>query len=263
MNASTRLPLLLRIVSVLVAAYLVAPLLVLIPVSFTGKQSFEFPPTSWSLDYYAKFFTDPMWQNSLRSSVLIAVVVAIVATVIGTLAAFTLTRVAFRGREFTRVLLLTPMMVPSIVAAVAAFSVALRLGLVGSFGGFVVTHTMLALPFVIVAVGASLSSFDTRLEDAAAGLGANRFSTLTRVTLPLLLPGVLSGAVFAFVTSFDEVVIALYLQSPVLRTLPVQMYTSVKLQTDPTIAAASTVIVVVTSAIILLPQLLRKAQSRD
>lgn len=263
MNDTVRVPLALRIISVLVAVYLIAPLLVIIPVSFTGKQSFEFPPSSWSFDYYIKFFTDPVWQSSLRNSLVLALVVAVVATVLGTLAAFALTRVVFRGREFSRTILLTPMMVPSIVSAVAVYAVALRLGLIGNFGGFVAAHTMLALPFVIVAVSASLSSFDSRLEDASAILGANKWQTLTRVTLPLLMPGVLSGAVFAFVTSFDEVVMALYLQTPQLRTLPVQMYTSVKLQTDPTIAAASTVIVVATTAIILLPQLLRKAGSRD
>ncbi|WP_166868543.1 MULTISPECIES: ABC transporter permease [unclassified Salinibacterium] len=259
MNTATRLPLYLRIIGVVVAVYLIAPLLVIIPVSFTGKQSFEFPPKEWSLDYYVKFFTDDVWMGALRNSLVLAVVVAIVATVLGTLASFALVRVEFRGRELVRTVLLTPMMVPSIVAAVAVYAVALRTGLVGNFGGFVLAHTMLALPFVIVAVTASLGTFDTRLEHAASSLGANKFTTFRLVTLPLLLPGMLSGAVFAFVTSFDEVVMALYLQSPSLRTLPVQMYTSVKLQTDPTIAAASTVIVVITSAAILLPQLLRKA----
>ncbi len=259
MNTVTRLPLYLRVIGVFVAVFLIAPLLVIIPVSFTGKQSFEFPPKEWSLDYYVKFFTDEVWMGALRTSLVLAVVVAIVATVLGTLASFALVRVNFRGREFARTVLLTPMMVPSIVAAVAVYAVALRTGMVGNFLGFVIAHTMLALPFVIVAVTASLGTFDVRLEDAASSLGANKFTTFRLVTLPLLLPGMLSGAVFAFVTSFDEVVMALYLQSPTLRTLPVQMYTSVKLQTDPTIAAASTVIVVITSAVILLPQLLRKA----
>ena len=258
-----RVPWYLTATAVLVGIYLVAPLLIVIPLSFTGSDSFAYPPRSWSLDYYVKFFTDPVWQEALRNSIVLAVGVTVLSTVLGTLASFGIERTKFWARGSVKAILLLPMVVPGIVVAVAVYAVFLKLNLVGNFFGILLAHSMLALPFVIVAVTASLGSFDRRLEHAAAVLGANRWISLVKVTLPLILPGILSGAVFAFVTSFDEVVIALYLQSPQLRTLPIQMFTSIRLQIDPTIAAASTVIVIVTSAAILLPQLLRKAVPRD
>lgn len=257
-----KLPIPLGIIVTIVAIYLIAPMLVVIPLSFTGSASFAFPPKTWSLDYYVRFFTEPVWRDALFTSIRIGLTATLAATIIGTSAAIGLAKMRFRGKNLVNGLLLMPMIVPTIIVAVAVYAMFLRWNLVGTFWGIAVAHTMLALPFVVVSVGASLSSFDTRLELAAASLGANRWSTLRLIKIPLLTPGILSGALFAFVTSFDEVVIALYLQSPEVRTLPVQMFTSVMLNTDPTIAAASTVIVVVTTAVIIVPQLIRKGRTR-
>ena len=185
----------------------------------------------------------------------------LLATVLGTAASVALVRGRFPGKSFVNGLLLAPMIVPVIVVAVATFGTFLRWQLVGTFTGFLLAHTVLALPFVVVTVSSALRTFDDRLELAAASLGAGPLTRLRRVTLPLVLPGVLSGAVFAFVTSFDEVVVALYLQAPQMRTLPVRMYTSVTSEIDPTIAAASTLILVVTTLLILLPQLIRRGES--
>lgn len=245
----------------LVAFYLVAPTLIVIPLSFTDRASFDFPPKSWSLRYYQAFLTTPEWRDALFTSLKLGVAVMLLATVLGTAASVALVRGRFPGKSFVNGLLLAPMIVPVIVVAVATFGTFLRWQLVGTFTGFLLAHTVLALPFVVVTVSSALRTFDDRLELAAAGLGAGPLTRLRRVTLPLVLPGVLSGAVFAFVTSFDEVVVALYLQAPQMRTLPVRMYTSVTSEIDPTIAAASTLILVVTTLLILLPQLIRRGES--
>nr|WP_240940749.1 ABC transporter permease [Planosporangium flavigriseum] len=173
--------------------------------------------------------------------------VALVATAAGTATAVALTRSKFRGQQAVRGLVLAPMIVPVIVVAVGLYALFLKAQLLGTTFGFVVAHSVLALPFVVIPVTASLQGFDRRLENAAAICGANRWSTFRQVTLPLVAPGVVSGALFAFVTSFDEVVMALFIQSPYLQTLPVKMYSSVTRDTDPTIAAAATLILAFTT----------------
>lgn len=248
----------LRLWAVLVGAVLVVPTLVVLPLSFTGRRSFAFPPQDWSLDWYRNLFTDPGWRDSLLMSAQIALGVAVAATVLGTAAALALDRGRIPGKGAINGLLLAPMVIPQIVAAIGIYSVLLQWRLSGTVAGFVIAHTAIALPFVVVAVSAALRGYDRRLERAAASLGAGPLTTFGKVTLPIILPGVLSGAVFAFVTSLDEVVVALYLQSPTLHTLPVQMFSSVTVETDPTIASASSLVLVVTTALILLPQLLRR-----
>ncbi|MBU8819476.1 MULTISPECIES: ABC transporter permease [Mycolicibacterium] len=239
----------------IVALWLVAPSLVVIPLSFTDRPTFTFPPTGWSTQWYANFFSDPSWMAALQASIQVGVLVAIVATVCGTAAALALSRTRFFGQQGLRALLLAPMLVPVIVIAIGLYALFLRLNLLGTTFGFVVAHSVLALPFVIIPVMASLQGFDRRLEDAAAICGAGRWTTFRTVTLPLVAPGVLSGAVFAFATSFDEVVLSLFIQSPYLQTLPVRMYSSVTRDTDPTIAAAATLILALTTVVTVLASL--------
>jgi putative spermidine/putrescine transport system permease protein len=248
----------LKVWCLVVVVWLMAPVLIIIPLSFSDAQSFRYPPQGWSLTWYARFFSDPAWSNALVTSLVIALLVMVLTTIVGTAAAYALDRGNLPGRTVLSALLLAPMIVPGIVTAVAILGVFIRWNLNGTLPGFVLAHTVIALPFTFVAVTASLRSFDRRLERAAMSLGAGSWYTFRRITLPLVMPGVLSGAVFAFVTSLDEVVIALYLQTPDLRTLPVQMFNSVTIDVDPTIAAASTIILIVTTAAILLPQLLKR-----
>lgn len=233
----------------LVAIWLMAPSLVVIPLSFTGKPSFNFPPDSWSTRWYANFFSDNTWYNALGNSVQVGLLVVLFSTVIGTAASVALTRGNWRGGGLVRAALLAPMIVPVIVVAVGLYALFLKMHLLGTIIGFVAAHTVLALPFVIIPVTATLQGFDRRLENAAAICGANRWTTFRTVTLPLVAPGVVSGAVFAFVTSFDEVVMSLFIQSPYLQTLPVRMYNSVTRDTDPTIAAAATLVLLLTTVI--------------
>ena len=232
-----------------VAGWLVAPSLVVIPLSFTDRPTFTFPPTGWSTQWYTNFFTDPSWLWALEASIRVGLLVAVVATICGTAAAVAFRRTRFFGDQGLRALLLSPMIVPVIVVSIGIYAIYLRLNLLGTTVGFVVAHSVLALPFVIIPVSASLAGFDRRLEDAAAVCGAGRWTTFRTVTLPQVAPGVLSGALFAFATSFDEVVLSLFIQSPYLQTLPVRMYASVTRDTDPTIAAAATVILALTTVL--------------
>ena len=240
----------------LVALWLVAPSLIVIPLSFTDKPTFTFPPTGWSTQWYASFFSDPGWTSALLASLKVGLLVVVVATVSGTAAAMALSRSAFRGRQTVRALLLAPMIAPVIVVAIGLYALFLQANLLGTTFGFVVAHSVLALPFVVIPVMASLQGFDRRLESASAICGASKWDTFRQVTLPLVAPGVLSGALFAFVTSFDEVVLSLFIQSPYLQTLPVKMYASVTRDTDPTIAAAATLILALTTLVTVVATIL-------
>lgn len=249
--------------STLVAAWLVVPTLIVIPISFTGENSFAFPPQSWSLDYYKNFFTDQRWLNSLFNSLLIALAATAIATVLGTMAAYGLSLATFfRGKQAAHQLFLGPLIMPSIVVAVATYLVFLQWNLVGTLAGFIAIHAILGIPFVVTNVTTALSSFDYNLERASAILGASRFKTFMQVTLPTIRPGIVAGALFAFVISFDEVVVSLFIQSPMLQTLPVRMYTSVAEEVDPTISSASTIVLAVSAPLLLLANTRNKRKTK-
>ncbi|MFD2251399.1 putative spermidine/putrescine transport system permease protein [Pseudochelatococcus lubricantis] len=241
----------LGLVCMLVAVWLVAPTLVVIPMSFNENKSLAFPPVGFSWQWYENFLTNPEWSSSFFNSLKVASLVAVVATVLGTLAAFGLDRMRnVTTSGFLRMLLITPMVVPGVVLAIGIYAVYLDTRLVGTLTGFVLAHTILAIPFVLIAVSASLEVFDKRLETAAASCGAGRLTAFRTVTLPLILPGILSGLLFAFVTSFDEIIVALFISNPYLKTLPVQIFTSITRDADPTVAAVGTILFLATSFII-------------
>ncbi|MGM7667598.1 ABC transporter permease [Microbacterium sp. A93] len=239
-----------RIIGTLTAIILIGPALVVIPLSFTDRDSFQFPPSGWSLNYYERLFTEPVWVQSIGLSLMLAIVVAICTTVLGTLAALGISRLSGKIASSVRVVLMVPLVVPGIVAAVAIYQSFLSAGIDGTFGGFILAHTALALPIAMVTVTSALQDVGPNQELASQSLGAGPVATFMSVTLPQIRGGVIGGALFAFVTSFDEVVVSLFIQSPSFRTLPVQMYSSVTTEADPTIAAASTVVLVLTTALI-------------
>jgi putative spermidine/putrescine transport system permease protein len=245
-----------------VAVWLVAPAFVVIPLSFTDKASFQFPPTGWSLRWYEAFFENPEWIDSVVTSAKLAVVVTVLATILGTAMALVLTRERVVAKGVLWAIVLSPLVVPTVVAAVGIYAVYIKWHLTGRFWGLVAAHTCLAIPLVTVAVSASLSSLDKRLGDAAASLGATPWRTFKQVTLPIVAPGVLTGAVFAFVTSFDEIVIALLLQSADSRTLPVKMFSSLTVNIDPTVAVASTFTMIMTISVLLLLGRMRREGRR-
>lgn len=241
-----------------VALLLVAPALAVVPLSFTSKQSFQFPPTGWSLRWYREFFDNPDWITSLTISIELSLVVTGLATVMGTLVALVLNR-RFPGKSLLWGVVLAPLVIPSIVAAVGIYAVYITWHLTGTFIGLVLAHTCLAIPFVTVTVASGLASMDRRLSLAAASLGANPWRAFRAVTLPIMLPSVLGGAVLAFATSFDELVISLLLQSPDVRPLPVMMFSSLTFNIDPTVAVASTFTMLITTSVALVIALARRA----
>ncbi|WP_368498802.1 ABC transporter permease [Herbiconiux sp. A18JL235] len=244
------------VVGTLVALYFILPTLIVIPLSFSSASAFEFPPKDFSLRWYENFFTDPIWLGSLGNSFLVAILAALIATVVGTAAAVGLNRLTGRFAGFLRTLLMVSMVTPAIVVAVAVYISFLQWHLVGTLQGYVLAHAALGVPFVLVSVTTALGGFDPKLLRASASLGAPPFRSFLRVTMPLISRGVLTGAIFAFVTSFDEVVIALFLRAPTFQTLPVQMYNSVTFELDPTISASSSLVVVVVTVIFLVPLLI-------
>jgi putative spermidine/putrescine transport system permease protein len=254
---------LLALACLLVAVWLVAPTLVVVPMSFNGNKSLAFPPQGFSWQWYGNFFTNPEWSSSFFNSLKVAVLVAVLATVLGTLAAFGLARMRARPAGVLRLLLLTPMVVPGVVLAIGIYAVYLNTQLVGTLIGFVLAHTILAVPFVLIAVSANLEVFDRRLETAAASLGAGPLTTFRTVTLPLIAPGVLSGLLFAFATSFDEIIVSLFITNPYLKTLPVQIYTSITRDADPTVAAVGTILLCATTLLIGGGMLLLGRQSKE
>jgi putative spermidine/putrescine transport system permease protein len=260
MTESWRHPrrLLMAALGTLTVFYLLAPTLVIVPMSFTQARILSFPPQGFSFQWYQRMFTDPQWASGIVNSMQVATLTAILATVLGTLAALGLTRGRFPGRTLVNALALSPLIVPVVVIAIGMFGLFVQWRIAGSLVGLVIAHTALALPFVIVNVGASLRTMDRNLELAAANLGADPRRSFMHVTLPLILPGVLAGAIFAFITSWDEVVIAIFMTSARFRTLPVEMWEQVRQVVDPTVAAVSTTLLVVTTTLLVILFVVRR-----
>ena len=229
--------------SALVLFYLVLPILIIVPTSFNASAYMEFPPRAWSLRWYANFFASRQWTDAAWLSLRVAVVVAAISTLLGTLAAFAIVRGRFRGRRWVEYFLLSPMVVPVIVFAIGLYFLFSRLHLVGKPLALYLGHTVLATPLVIVIVASALRSRDRSVEYAARSLGAGYFRTLWEVVLPLIRPAVLSGAAFAFLASFDEVIVAIFVGGPSATTLPKRMWDNVRNEIDPTLTAISSLLV--------------------
>lgn len=246
----------------LIILYLIFPILVVIPLSFSSAHYLTFPPPGFSLQWYHKFFSRPDWRNAAVLSLWIACSVMVLATVLGTAASLGLVRGRFRGRQSINTFLISPMVVPSIIVAIGLYFFYARIGLVGHPIALIVAHTALAVPFVVVNVSATLYGFDERLEFAAMNLGANRWQTFRQVTLPIIRPGVMAGALFAFITSWDELIVAIFVSGTGAVTLPRKMWDSIRFEIDPTIAAVSTLLIVFTATLFVSAELLRRRSER-
>lgn len=251
----------LPIVSALVAAYLLLPILLIIALSFGSSQWLRFPPPGWTLRWYAAVFADPQWLESFLTSLKIAATVSILSVAIGLVTSLGLTRGTFPGREILRALFLTPMILPVVVLAVALYAFFLRLHLNGTFLGFVIAHLVIALPLAIVAISNGLERFDREIETAAIVCGASPLEALVRVTLPNIRLSLINGAIFSFLASWDEVVIAIFMASPDIQTLPVRIFSALRLDLSPVIAAVSTLLVVLTACLMAVAALIRKARA--
>ena len=242
--------------------FLVAPILVIVPLSFNAGAFFTYPLAGVSLQWYREFLTGVQWQRAVENSLIVAVGATAVATSLGTLAALGLHRVRLPFRRAIVAVLLSPMVVPVIITAVGMFYFYARIGIANTLGGLIVAHAALGIPFVFVTVGAVLSTLDDNLVRAAASLGAGPVRVFRAVVLPLILPGVVSGALFAFVTSWDDVVVAIFLAGPRQHTLPRQMWSGIREFISPTLLAVATLLIVLSISLMLVVELLRRKGER-
>jgi putative spermidine/putrescine transport system permease protein len=255
---------LLGLLALATALWQLLPIVLFIPVSFTGAQSFRFPPPSWSTRWWEALVNNPQWIQAFVNSFLVAVAVCVISTTLGTLAAFGIVRSRSKLAGIVRLLTLTPVIMPSIIVAVGIYSLFLRWHLTGSYLGFVLAYAGMGAPFTIIVVAASVQTMDRNLERAAMSLGAGPLATFRLVTLPFIRPGLLAGAFFAFMGSFDEVITALFISSPRMRTLPVVVWNNTTDQIDPTVAVIATVylMVVGTGLLAIFAFQLRSASTR-
>lgn len=243
---------------VAVCAYLIMPTIAIVPVSFSDTDFIVFPPKGFTTRWYRAFLAEGVWRNATAASFLIATATAVLATALGTAAALGLRQLGQRMSRLLMWALLLPMLVPSIITAVALYRVFAPLGLVGSKLGMILGHTLLALPFVIINVSAVVQKIDWRIVDAARSLGASAGVAFYKVTLPAIAPGVAAGAVFAFLTSFDEVVVSIFLAGVGSTTLPVQMWSGIRFELSPAIASASCALVLLSVVVLVVTQLLQR-----
>ena len=269
-----------RLICAAIFFFLIFPILVILPLSFNAEDFFTFTPEmlafdpeGYSLKHYRDFFTNPDWQLALRNSFVIAPFATLLAVAFGTLAAIGLSQSHVPFRSTIMAILISPMIVPLIISATGMFFFYSRVGqfateTVGmnqefvNFAKIVLGHAALGTPFVIITVTATLVGFDRSLTRAAANLGADPVTTFFKVQMPLIVPGVISGALFAFITSFDEVVVVLFLGSASQKTLPWQMFTGLREQISPTILAVATIMVVISVALLTTLEFLRRRSER-
>jgi putative spermidine/putrescine transport system permease protein len=221
-----------------VFAFLLVPLAVIVPVSFTAADYLAFPPPGLSLRWYAAYFNDPAWIAATGRSLAIAAAATVLATALGTMLAFSIVRGRYPGRGIVAHVATAPLVIPTIVYSIAVYSLFSAMKLIGQWHGIALAHAVHALPFVVLIVGASLRTVDPVQEQAAMGLGASRLGAMWRVTIPQLRPALISAAFLAFISSFDELVIAMFLGGTKV-TLPKKMFDNIQLEIEPTVAAVS------------------------
>ena len=269
-----------RIVCGIIFIFLIMPILVVMPLSFNSQDFFtftpemlKFEPEGYSLKHYRDFFTNNEWQRSFKNSLLIAPVATLVSVSLGTLAAIGLSQSHVPFKRAIMAILISPMIVPLIISATGMFFfyshvgnfLEDRIGLDKNFVGYVkviLAHSVLGIPFVIITVTATLVGFDNSLTRAAASMGANPVKTFFKIQMPLILPGVISGGLFAFITSFDEVVVVMFVGSTNQKTLPWQMFTGLREQISPTILAVATILVAISIALLITLEMLRRRSER-
>lgn len=247
---------------ILVLAFLVLPTLIVIPMSFSDSQYLEFPPRRWSLRWYENYFASRSWWSATMTSLQAGLLTALVATPLGTAAAYGLflSRLPFANLAF--VLLVTPMIVPVILVGIAVFYAYVQLKLVNSLTGIVLAHTMLAVPIVLMIVTSALKSFDMNQERVARSLGASPVMAFFLVVVPQIRFSLLTAAILSFLTSFDEVIVAMFISGGDNSTLTRNMFAALRDQIDPTIAAISTIMIVVTTVLLVLSQLASGGEQR-
>lgn len=246
----------------LVFGFLVLPLIAIVPLSFNSSPFLTYPMPGLSWRWYEEFMDSTRWRLSIYNTMVVGISAAILATVMGTLASLSMARTRLPGRRVLMALIISPMVVPLVITALGMFFFFTKLGLTNSLLGLIVAHTVLGIPFVVITVSATLQGFDFNLPRAAASLGASPMFAFRKVTLPIIAPGVIVGGLFAFATSFDEVVVAIFLVGPGQRTLPRQMFSGIRENLDPTIAAAASFMMLISVILLVCVELLRRRSER-
>ncbi|WP_420475374.1 ABC transporter permease [Noviherbaspirillum sp. ST9] len=247
----------LRGMNALTLLFLVLPILVIIPLSFSESSFLSYPMPGVSLKWYQNLFDSEEWMRAAKNSFIVAPAATLIATVLGTLAAVGLNKAEFRGKGLVMAVLISPMVVPVVVVGVGVYLFFADIGLSESYAGLIIAHAALGAPFVVTTVSATLQGFNHNLVRASLSLGASPLSTFFRITLPVIAPGLVSGALFAFATSFDEVVITLFVAGPGQSTLPRQMFAGIRENITPTIAALATILIVFSTCLLLALEWLR------
>ncbi len=258
-----------RVICALIFLFLIFPILVILPLSFNAEPYFTFTeemltfdPAGYSLRWYNDLLSSQEWISSIRNSFIISIASTIIATTLGTLAALGLSRRNMPARGFITAVLISPMIVPLIITAAALFSFYARIELSQTFFSIIMAHVVLGTPFVVITVTAALASFDEQLIRASSSLGANQMTTFFQVILPLVLPGVIAGALFAFVTSLDEVVVVLFLAGPEQTPITVRMFSGLREEISPTILALATILVGISIVLLSTLELIRRRGER-
>jgi len=246
----------------LVFGFLVLPLIAIVPLSFNSSPFLTYPMPGLSWRWYEEFMDSTRWRLSIYNTMVVGISAAILATVMGTLASLSMARTRLPGRRVLMALIISPMVVPLVITALGMFFFFTKLGLTNSLLGLIVAHTVLGIPFVVITVSATLQGFDFNLPRAAASLGASPMFAFRKVTLPIIAPGVIVGGLFAFATSFDEVVVAIFLVGPGQRTLPRQMFSGIRENLDPTIAAAASFMILISVILLVCVEFLRRRSER-
>ena len=248
----------LYVVCGLIAFYMILPILIVIPMSFSSAEFLTFPPPGFSLKWFQRYFSNDSWIRPTWDSFQVAVIAMVFSTAIGTLASIALVRTRIWGKAVVNTLILAPMIIPVIIVSIALYSFFVRLGLVGSRASLVLGHSLLCTPFVVITISASLKGFDETLEQAAMICGATRLRTFFSVTLPIIRPGIIAGALFAFIISFDEIVISMFLCGIETRTLPMKMWEGIRMEINPVIAAVSTLLIFLSVILLILVEMVRR-----
>ncbi|HYD61792.1 MAG TPA: ABC transporter permease [Noviherbaspirillum sp.] len=247
----------LRGLNALTLLFLVLPILVIVPLSFSDSSFLSYPMPGVSLRWYQNLFESDEWMRAAKNSFIVAPAATLIATVLGTLAAVGLNKAEFRGKGLVMAVLISPMVVPVVVVGVGVYLFFAQIGLSESYTGLILAHAALGAPFVVTTVSATLQGFNHNLVRASLSLGASPLTTFFRITLPVIAPGLISGALFAFATSFDEVVITLFVAGPGQSTLPRQMFAGIRENISPTIAALATILIVFSTCLLLALEWLR------
>ncbi len=265
----SKFSLLMKLFSYVVFLFLVLPILILVPLSFNSGSFFSFSqemlsldPSAFSLRWYEDFFNDPKWMMAIKNSFIIAVFSTIVAVILGTIAAMGLNSPKVPFKNTLMLILISPMIIPLIILAAGMYFFYGYVNLLGTYTGLIIAHAILGVPFVLLNVLSALSAYDTNLTKASNSLGAGRYYTFFNVMFPIIRPGIISGALFAFITSFDEVIIIIFLASPEQKTIPRQMFSGLREQISPTILAASTMLLIFSVLLLLSIQYMQRKTNK-